>query len=254
MPASAIVDIRNTYGALLIGLIVSTILYGVTIAQTWNYYWYYRNRDGKALQGFVAFLFSLDTLHTFYAYLVLNFGNVENLYMDVWAIEAQTEINTFVGLLVQLSVPSSVLLLGSCPNVEQLLCETIVSHEQQHGLPAIIFVVRPTSLIYTTLFWMMGKCYVNSFLAMLNNRKSLRERSNDDHTADCLSMPSIRQSGRPYKSRSVPTAVAVAVHRTATTDFGFANDNYDQEANTREFEKLEEGIATSSAHEAESIV
>ncbi|KAI0299249.1 hypothetical protein BC826DRAFT_996226 [Russula brevipes] len=64
MPASAVVDIRNTYGTLLIGLIVSAILYGVTIAQTWSYYWYYRNRDGKVLQGFVAFLFSLDTLHT----------------------------------------------------------------------------------------------------------------------------------------------------------------------------------------------
>ncbi|KAI0287972.1 hypothetical protein BC826DRAFT_728904 [Russula brevipes] len=105
---SSVVDIRNTYGALLIGLIVSAIFYGVTIAQTWNYYWYYRNRDRKVLQGFVAFLFSLDTLHTIlciysvYWYLVLNFGNVEKLYMDVWAIESQTEINTLVGLLVQL--------------------------------------------------------------------------------------------------------------------------------------------------------
>ncbi|KAI0287970.1 histone acetylation protein-domain-containing protein [Russula brevipes] len=244
MPASAVVDIRDTYGALQIGLIVSAILYGVTIAQT-----YYRNRDRKVLQGFVAFLFSLDTLHTIlciysvYWYLVLNFGNAENLDLDMWAVDSQTEINTFVGLLVQLSVPSSVLLLASCPNVEQLLCETIVSHKQQHRLPgdylgymrrnglSVIggyynrsvdvlvslaqkdgyqfrsvdeFVVRPTSLIYMAFFWMMCKCYVNSFLAI-----------------------------------SVPTAVAVTVHTTATTDFGFANDDYDQEANTGQVEKLD---------------
>jgi len=117
----------------------------------------------------------------------------------------------------------------------------------------ISFVVRPTSLIYMALFWMMGKCYVNSFLATLNNRKSLQKRSNDDRTDGSLAMPSIRQSGHPYKSRSVPTAVAVTVHKTATTDFGFANDYYDQEANTGQVEKLE-GITTSSAHEAESIV
>ncbi|KAI0287966.1 hypothetical protein BC826DRAFT_728571 [Russula brevipes] len=108
MPASAVVDIRNTYGTLLIGLIVSAILYGVTIAQTWNYYWYYRNRDRKVLQGFVAFLFSLDTLHTIlcaysvYWYLVPNFGNVENLGWSMWAIDSQTEINGLVAFLVQL--------------------------------------------------------------------------------------------------------------------------------------------------------
>ncbi|KAI0287978.1 hypothetical protein BC826DRAFT_1178134 [Russula brevipes] len=317
MPASPVVDMQNTYGALFIGLIFSTILYGVTIAQT-----YYRNRDRKALQGFVAFLL----------YLVVSFGNVENLGWSIWSMDSQTEVNTLVGLLVQLSVPSSALLLASCPNVEQLLCETIVYHEQQHRSPGnyllgcyftfkavelkrysrfgsltwvtsvgmgsasladiiialsmcwclwhkrtgfartdsilmtlmsysinsglltsflatgmlISFVVRPTYLIYMAFFWMMGKCYVNSFLAMLNNRKSLRERSNDNHTADSLTMPSIRQSGRPYKSRSVPTAVAVTVHRAATTDFGFANDDYDQEVDTLKLKKSATAFLTSS--------
>ncbi|KAI0287976.1 histone acetylation protein-domain-containing protein [Russula brevipes] len=156
MPASAVVDIRNTYGTLLIGLIVSVILYGVTIAQT-----YYRNRDGKVLQGFVAFLFSLDTLHTIlctysvYWYLVLNFGDVENLDLDMWAVESQTDINTLVGLLVQLSVPSSVLLLASCPNVEQLLCETIVSHIV---LPAIIAALGSVTLTPCVLIAAIEAC------------------------------------------------------------------------------------------------
>jgi hypothetical protein len=95
MPGSPIADIRNSFGAAFIGLLVSTTLFGLTIVQTWIYYWNYRNRDSKALKFFIAFISVTDGLHTilcFYAiywYLVLNFGNVENLDYSMWAMDVR---------------------------------------------------------------------------------------------------------------------------------------------------------------------
>ncbi|KAH9933253.1 uncharacterized protein BXZ73DRAFT_101213 [Epithele typhae] len=41
----------------------------------------------------------------------------------------------------------------------------------------ITFLAMPTNLIWIAFFWLLGKCYVNSFLALLNSREQLRERS-----------------------------------------------------------------------------
>ncbi|KAI0301152.1 hypothetical protein B0F90DRAFT_351315 [Multifurca ochricompacta] len=93
--AGAVADIRSTYGAAFIGLLVSTILFGVTITQTWIYYWHYRNKDPRLLKIFVALLFVLDSLHTIlciysiYWYLILNFGNVESLDFNMWAMNVR---------------------------------------------------------------------------------------------------------------------------------------------------------------------
>ncbi|KAH9179243.1 hypothetical protein EDB89DRAFT_2239062 [Lactarius sanguifluus] len=90
MSGHAVADIRNTYGCIFIGLIVSVMLFGITTLQTWIYYWQYGNRDQKALKLFIAVIFLLDALHTtlcicsVYWYLVLNFGNVEILDTSFW--------------------------------------------------------------------------------------------------------------------------------------------------------------------------
>ncbi|KAI0289614.1 hypothetical protein BC826DRAFT_603784 [Russula brevipes] len=39
---------------------------------------------------------------------------------------------------------------------------------------------RALCLINEAFFWALGKCYVNSFLAILNSRNSLRDRSPDN--------------------------------------------------------------------------
>ncbi|KAI9465029.1 hypothetical protein BJY52DRAFT_1184071 [Lactarius psammicola] len=107
MPGSPVADIRNSFGAAFVGLIVSTTLLGLTIAQTWIYYWKYRNRDPKALKIFVAFLTVMDALHTIlcvyaiYWYLILNFGNLENLGSSMWALNFQILITIVVGTSVQ---------------------------------------------------------------------------------------------------------------------------------------------------------
>jgi len=41
----------------------------------------------------------------------------------------------------------------------------------------ITFAIMPTNFIWMSFFWVLGKCYVNSFLAALNSRDALRERA-----------------------------------------------------------------------------
>jgi hypothetical protein len=124
MPGSAIIDIRTTFGATFVGLLVSTTLFGLTLAQTWMYFWNYHNRDTKALKFFVAFIAVLDTLHTIlsayvnYWYLVLNFGNVENLDISIWALHLQISTSVIIASSVQLYYARRVYLVSQsiiCP-------------------------------------------------------------------------------------------------------------------------------------------
>ncbi|KAH9020973.1 hypothetical protein EDB84DRAFT_549985 [Lactarius hengduanensis] len=118
MSGHAVADIRNTYGCSFIGLIISVMLFGITTLQTWIYYWQYGNRDPKALKLFIAVIFLLDALHTslciysIYWYLVLNFGNVEILDHNMWAMNAQTDINGLVDYMVQLYYARRVYIVG----------------------------------------------------------------------------------------------------------------------------------------------
>ncbi|KAH9045089.1 hypothetical protein EDB84DRAFT_781442 [Lactarius hengduanensis] len=108
MSGSPVADIRNTFGAAFIGLLISTTLFGLAIVQTWIYFWRYWKKDPKALKFFIAFITVMDTLHTIlcayvvYWYLVLNFGNVESLGYSMWAMNIQVVTSIFVGASVQL--------------------------------------------------------------------------------------------------------------------------------------------------------
>ncbi|KAH9059446.1 hypothetical protein EDB83DRAFT_2607225 [Lactarius deliciosus] len=108
MPGNAVVDIRNTYGCPFLGMVISTVLFGITILQTWTYYWQYGNRDPKSLKLFIAVIFMADILHTVlcvysvYWYLVLNFGNVEILDYNMWAMNFQVDVSALVDYMVRL--------------------------------------------------------------------------------------------------------------------------------------------------------
>ncbi|EMD40123.1 hypothetical protein CERSUDRAFT_81422 [Gelatoporia subvermispora B] len=41
----------------------------------------------------------------------------------------------------------------------------------------ITFATMPVNFVWLSFFWIMGKCYVNSFLALLNSRENLREKA-----------------------------------------------------------------------------
>ncbi|KAN0135322.1 hypothetical protein V8E53_006887 [Lactarius tabidus] len=95
MSGSPVVDIRHSYGAAFVALLVNYMLFGLEIAQAWIYYTQYWNKDKKAFKIFIAFLLITDTMSTLmcafsiYWYLVLNFGNVERLDSRVWSMNLQ---------------------------------------------------------------------------------------------------------------------------------------------------------------------
>jgi len=310
--ASAVADIQGTYGTLFLGLIISVALYGMTIIQGWIYFLHNRRRDSRALKVFVAVVIGFDTLHTVlctygvYWRLVLNFGNVASLGLDMWATNTQSVINMVIGYLVQLFyarrvylmskniiIPLIVVVLGalrfamgflftvrafqlkeysrygslvwvtvvamSAAAVIDILIASSMSWYLYHKktgftrtdslittlmtytintglitsilatLTLIFFIIVPTtSLIWQAFFWVSGKCYVNSLLAMLNSRDYLRERSNNVDSND-FSLTPARASSLRFKPRPQPgpTAVTVNVHQaTAIHLEGETHDDY----------------------------
>ncbi|KAH9045955.1 hypothetical protein EDB84DRAFT_760120 [Lactarius hengduanensis] len=130
MPGSAVADIRNSLGMAFIGLLISTTLYGLTILQTWIYFWNYRKRDPKALKLFIIFIVVLDTIgiilcsYMVYWYLVLNFGDVESLDHISWALSVQIAIGAVTGSALQMFVVRTLPLTCYISNEAKLLRKT----------------------------------------------------------------------------------------------------------------------------------
>ncbi|KAH9052321.1 hypothetical protein EDB87DRAFT_531161 [Lactarius vividus] len=81
MPASIPVD--NTLGALLIGTVLSSVVYGVTWLQVYSYYNTHSSGDRWPLKSFVAFLMLVDSanlafgIYPTYDLVVTNFGDYQ---------------------------------------------------------------------------------------------------------------------------------------------------------------------------------
>ncbi|KAF7357268.1 hypothetical protein MSAN_01322200 [Mycena sanguinolenta] len=86
------VDLELTFGALLLGVLIASTAYGLTIVQTYIYFDRFPN-DDKINKITVWLLFVLETFHTviswhmIYHYLILNFGNLGPfLERPVWSL------------------------------------------------------------------------------------------------------------------------------------------------------------------------
>ncbi|KAH8986426.1 hypothetical protein EDB86DRAFT_2832716 [Lactarius hatsudake] len=126
IPGSAVADIRNSLGVAFIGLLISTTLYGLTILQTWVYFWNYRKRDPMALKLFIIFITR---------YLVLNFGDVESLDHILWALSAQTAIGAVAIASLQMFVVHILPLTCYLSNEAKLLRKTSLYSEPEYYLP-----------------------------------------------------------------------------------------------------------------------
>jgi len=306
MRASAIVDIRGTHGAAFIGLLFSVFLLGMSIIQGWIFFFNGRRRDPIGLKLFVGSLIILDTFHTVlcaygvYWYLVLNYGNVESLGFDMWAVDLQDEINSLIGYGVQLFYARRVYLISQNIIVSVLICVlgglyfvfgtlitvksfllkrysrfnemnwmatiglsgaasadgliaasmcwylyhkrtayaktnstimTLMAYSINSGLLTSILGVlvlvffllgSNTSLVWEGLIWTLGKCYVNSLLAMLNSRDYIRDQS---HAFDAYALSTVRQDKAEYKpDKTGSTTVTINVHQATATDYAAEND------------------------------
>lgn len=93
-------------GALLVGGLVSNILYGITCAQTFTYYRRHEN-DRLFLKLFVTVLWLLDTAdvfivgHILYWYMVVNYTNPLSLVSPVWSLIVHVTFTSVSNFLVR---------------------------------------------------------------------------------------------------------------------------------------------------------
>ncbi|KAG1813404.1 hypothetical protein EV424DRAFT_64540 [Suillus variegatus] len=99
-------SLHDCFGAFLIGVVVSAVLYGVTCVQTWYYFSRYFS-DPWHHKLLVGAVFVSDTTHqalithTLYTYLVTDFGNASDLEKIVWSLLVEVLFNGFTGFMVQ---------------------------------------------------------------------------------------------------------------------------------------------------------
>ncbi|KAF8967922.1 hypothetical protein BDZ97DRAFT_1916495 [Flammula alnicola] len=102
----AIFDLNNTFGAFLIGTVVSAMLFGVTVTQTWYYFQNYS--DGILVQAVVPIILVAETLHivfcihAIYHYVILSFGEPQELMKVIWTATASLTVTSVIVVVVQL--------------------------------------------------------------------------------------------------------------------------------------------------------
>ncbi|KAH9030663.1 hypothetical protein EDB85DRAFT_1416289 [Lactarius pseudohatsudake] len=90
----ALIPVHNTLGALLIGTVLSSIIYGVTWLQVYSYYNSHCSRDRWPLKSLVSFLMLVDStnevfvIYATYHIGVTNFGDYWSLQFVPWSLPA----------------------------------------------------------------------------------------------------------------------------------------------------------------------
>ncbi|KAF8193902.1 hypothetical protein K438DRAFT_1969201 [Mycena galopus ATCC 62051] len=98
--------LNNTLGAVLLSVVVSCILFGISALQVYYYYCYYP-KDSLLHKASVGLLCALDTTHlclsiaSLYYYGVSGFDNRAGLDVIIWPIKLQVALNIIVILVVQ---------------------------------------------------------------------------------------------------------------------------------------------------------
>ncbi|EPQ56039.1 hypothetical protein GLOTRDRAFT_129242 [Gloeophyllum trabeum ATCC 11539] len=98
--------LNETYGALLVGILVAAVLFGVTNLQIFLYFKAYQE-DWIVYKVAAAGLWTLDALHlclaghSVYFYFVTNFGSLAEAFNIVWSFKLQIVMNIITILAVQ---------------------------------------------------------------------------------------------------------------------------------------------------------
>ncbi|KAG1733046.1 uncharacterized protein EDB91DRAFT_1301101 [Suillus paluster] len=146
------IDLRSTFGALFIGVIVAAVLFGATNVQAFVYFQTHRDTGRTFYKLVVIWLWILDTLHLaliihcVYYYLVINYANIGALTDVVWSFKLQIIIDVFIVYGVHVLY------------VHRLW---IVSKGRSRVLPIIVgIIVVLVSGVAITLMWAIYQCHV----------------------------------------------------------------------------------------------
>ncbi|KAJ7906529.1 hypothetical protein B0H13DRAFT_2333368 [Mycena leptocephala] len=108
MPATLELGARldNTMGSMLLGVVVSAVLYGTSLLQCLFYFTRY-HRDPFYIRGLVTATLVLDNLHlglvihTVYHYLISNYYQNEVLQIMIWSVSLEALPTGVTAALVQ---------------------------------------------------------------------------------------------------------------------------------------------------------
>ncbi|GJE88869.1 hypothetical protein PsYK624_049560 [Phanerochaete sordida] len=195
---SSSVDPIATSGAILFGGLATTLLYGITVLQTFLYYLRSYQLDGWLMRVVVFGLWISDTLgtafiwHALYVFFVLSPSGPSPMSELPWSVNANLLLTTVMGALVRSMYVlrvwkfsskklSYTLLVGSMTLLSFAFgivvgVKTFNQTFNQHGQDK--FSNRSNSLAFVALWFTTSKFYVNSYLAMLNARQSMRRQMN----------------------------------------------------------------------------
>ncbi|EJD07968.1 uncharacterized protein FOMMEDRAFT_150579 [Fomitiporia mediterranea MF3/22] len=104
----ATADLRLTYGAMFIGSVISVFLSGIGTLQAYMYFRHYGRKDSRVIRLMVLAVWILDFIHTVFIchavwnYLVLNWGNLQELDRLIWSIGASIGVTGLVTFIVQM--------------------------------------------------------------------------------------------------------------------------------------------------------
>ncbi|KAK7050754.1 hypothetical protein R3P38DRAFT_3608857 [Favolaschia claudopus] len=186
MPIAArgsLIPLDNTLGTWLIGLILSSVLYGITCLQVYLYFTKSCSRDRIILKAFVMGLFLLDTFHlslvshSMYSVVVTNFGDYVQLGIIPWSLLLQTAFGSFLSANVRLFYAWRIYIIS---NKFLLLPSVIVSRSLTYNcsepdinpkgicsIPAFIFSVLYTQKGFEIKFFTLAdRLFVRSALGL----------------------------------------------------------------------------------------
>jgi hypothetical protein len=138
--------LNRLLGAFFVGVIFSSILYGVTLLQVYLYYTEHSSKDGVFLKSFVAALMVLDSIHLaflchgFYISAVTNFGNYLADLHAPWSLVVQSLIGVFVTTCIQQFYAIRVYQLSQKKNIYMPLVISAISATEL-GF-AVVFTVK----------------------------------------------------------------------------------------------------------------
>ncbi|KAF9553880.1 hypothetical protein CPC08DRAFT_822049 [Agrocybe pediades] len=107
LTSSPALNLTTTFGALLIGVVFSAMLYGITVVQAFLYFQNYPS-DTLLIKGSVVVLVISETLHSvfgvhaIYYYVITNYLHPEALAKAVWSATVTLTTSTIVVFVVHL--------------------------------------------------------------------------------------------------------------------------------------------------------
>ncbi|KAJ7495302.1 hypothetical protein FB451DRAFT_1213806 [Mycena latifolia] len=105
---ASLIPVGSLLGPWLIGLVISSIVFGITCLQVYLYYTKFSSRDPVYLKAFVALLMILDIVHlvllttSYYVTSVINFGDYRAISTAPWSLQAQIVVGVLLSTLVQM--------------------------------------------------------------------------------------------------------------------------------------------------------